>query len=838
MEPNEIVKKLLEKHAGEQYVYWSCNVNCGGGSCIFKVGIKDGKIVSIEPDDRYPIREDSVLSIDDLTRNRVRSLPCEIALTWPAIINDPERIIYPLKRVGKRGEGKFQRITWDEALETIAREIKKCIEEGDPFSILTPYPESTHTDPIFAWIKPNIGAQGWGWCSFDPERLAKHLLWGQTGWETWPYHDIGDMLKHTKLILLFGAAFDVQRYGPGHLRAYYVKLARERGVPVIVLDPRLTATGAVLADQWIPIKPGTDMAFILAMTYILFKEDLYNHEFVEKWVESKGFEIWKNYVMGKEKGPDNPYGDGIPKTPEWAEKICGVPSETIYEITKLYVEKKPTFIWKNWSVARKSHGENVARAAAMLQCMTGYIAMPGGSTTLKMGDRGANLNMDGLRATVVSPPFFEFPPEEVPWPIPRLYRSHKWARAINLLDDVKSGKLTVEEYRRIIGWRADPNLPNPNPKVLFKSGYWGPSANFLVTTADSVKEMIKALEKMRLVIVINSHMNPTCKYADIILPMADNTFESGPMFGMNYGGFAQIALARGSIKPPGEALPWMLIMTKLAEKLGIAKQYFKYYSDEKNWAKDWERYMRDTWELVRETTQQEIKKYGGKLDKPIPTWEEFKEHPIFNYEEYYDETCHAFIDQIDREEGFPTESGKIEFCAFFLLDENLRGKRVHTDCFGRIYDEIPNDWRDLTAIPTYQPCVHGMEDPLIKEYPLMMLTPHSRYRLHSFGWRNKLLNGDVYRHAVWISAVDAKARGINDGDMVVVYNHGGEAIMPAYVTSRVSPGVCFVYHGAHFEFDASGRDKVGCATVFLGDIVSPLCAPHVTTCAQIKKVEK
>ena len=115
-------------------------------------------------------------------------------------------------------------------------------------------------------------------------------------------------------------------FGP---TSYYMQLAHEYGCKTIVIDPRYTQSRRVLADQWIPIRPGTDLAMMLAVAQVLYEEDLIDHEFVEQWVEPTGFEEWRAYVMGEGE-------DGIKKTPEWAAPICAVPADTIREFARLY----------------------------------------------------------------------------------------------------------------------------------------------------------------------------------------------------------------------------------------------------------------------------------------------------------------------------------------------------------------------------------------------------------------------------------------------------------------------------------------------------------------------
>jgi anaerobic dimethyl sulfoxide reductase subunit A len=122
-------------------------------------------------------------------------------------------------------------------------------------------------------------------------------------------------------------------------------------------------------------------------------------------------------------------------------------------------------------------------------------------------------------------------------------------------------------------------------------------------------------------------------------------------------------------------------------------------------------------------------------------------------------------------------------------------------------------------------------------YPLHLLTPHSRYRVHYLFWNHPWLKGDLYRHRVWINVADAKARGVREGDLVRIFNDRGEVRIPAYVTSRVMPGVVVIRQGAWFERDESGADRGGSPSTLLGgDGKSCAAAAKVTSLVQIEKV--
>ncbi|MFQ5872632.1 MAG: molybdopterin-dependent oxidoreductase, partial [Dehalococcoidia bacterium] len=599
-----IVKRLKGLHAGEEVLYTGCRINCGGSQCVLKVRRRNGVVTAIEPDDHYNpgvAREDAVLSDQDLIKNRLQLRGCSMAWVWHKLAYSPERILYPMKRIerAKRGEGRFERISWDEALDLVASKMEEMVERYGPYSIITPYAPNARLERLFGlW---GAGIEGWGWCSMDPGRLAMHLMAGVPGWSYGEgSNDMADVLLNAKMIVLWGFEPTVTHFGPGHHFAYYIRMARERGTPVFCIDPRYTVAAEVLADQWIPIKPGTDVAMMLAVANVLIKEDLYDKEFVGKYVDLRGFEEWRAYILGG--------ADGIEKTPEWAEKICAVPAETIRGFARLYAQMRPTWLWKGYGVDRKSRGENTARAAASLQAIMGYWGVAGGSVPLHLRFR---------HKPAVMLPYGEIPKRMVP----KMYRSHKWAQMVLLLDKVRAGAMSAEEYKRVIGWRAG-SLPKmalsriwaggsagggiigsveadamaeevlPNPKMLMWGTYYGPGTNTLNNNADSTNDQLKALDKMEFVVWAGTQMATMARYADVILPLAEMTLETRSIQTAGYGGFANYTFLPGVVPPQGEARTDEWVYSELACRLGIGEQYNRYYKGD-NWEESWERYLRD-----------------------------------------------------------------------------------------------------------------------------------------------------------------------------------------------------------------------------------------------------
>lgn len=805
---------------GKTAFYSSCTACTNGGQCVLKVHVKDGAVVAVEPDDRFNTnigREDAVVSERDLMKANLQRRPCAKGLVFHKYLSHPDRILYPLKRAPgtRRGEGKYARVSWEEALGTIAANMKRIREKYGPYSIINPFPQLSENQGLGRLFSLwGAGADSWGQSSYDSIRLMSHIVAGVPGWDSAKHasSSAADLLANAKMIVLWGHDPTLGSFGPGNQFSWYIKLARERGKRVIIIDPRYTVAAEILADQWIPIRPGTDLAMFLAMAYVLLKEDLWDKEFVARYVEPVGFEKWRRYVLGMD--------DGIEKTPEWAEKKCAVPAETIVELTRLVATNKPSWLWSNWAVSRKSWGEQAVQGFAGLQALLGYWGVPGAGPPINLG------------------PALDVP-VQVPWGprgryrIPKMYRGHYWAQAVLLLDKVRSGELSQQEYMKRVGWRTDPSrLEEFNPKMLVGATNRAYGANFLVTVTDSPNDQIKALERMEFIAFTHTTMTPTVRYADIILPCLDWSWEEKNVAELvGSRGFGYISYCPGLVKPPGEARSWIWIYLKLAEKLGIdPKEYFSYYTTDENWEKDYDRFVKASYAKVQD--------YYAKRNIVVPSWEEFSQGKFINCDDLEERPIVGWEDQMTEGKPFPTASGKIEVRSSYIANEANRGKGEHPDPSGRVYECLPSDWGELADMPVYRTAVRGMDDPLVRKYPLMLLSPHPRYRSHSTFWNHPWLRDHIYRHRVWISPADARLRSIKDDDLVQVYNDRGKAVMPAYVTSRVMPGIVVLHHGGWYTPDAAGVDHGASPSTLLGgDFKSGTTPAKATGLVQVEKYQ-
>ncbi len=322
----------------------------GGAPCA--VDVTDGKIVRIRPlhyDWKYK-KED--LNPWKFERNGktleplMKSMPSPFSLAYKKRTYSPNRIKYPLKRVDwdpkgerhpeNRGMNKFKRISWDEAAEIVASEIKRIHQEYGPLGILvqgdghgecktinTPHGQQTllldKMGGFTQQVRNPDSWEGWYWG-------AKHV-WGQgiQGMMHPSANIVKDMTENCDMVLFWGGDPETTPWGfTGQCATRLCYFWSEVGIKQVYICPDVNYGAAVHADKWIPILPNTDAALQLAVAYIWITEGTYDKDYVA--THTVGFDKFEDYVLGKE--------DGIAKTPEWASKKCGVPEWTIKALAR------------------------------------------------------------------------------------------------------------------------------------------------------------------------------------------------------------------------------------------------------------------------------------------------------------------------------------------------------------------------------------------------------------------------------------------------------------------------------------------------------------------------
>jgi anaerobic dimethyl sulfoxide reductase subunit A len=570
----------------------ACASHCGG-TCLMKVHVLDGRITRIETDDG----EEPQLRC------------CLRCRAYRQRVYAPDRIQYPLRRVGPRGKGAFERISWDEALDLVAGEIKRVKETYGPSAILL---KTGGGDLTFVHGGGRImerllnlfgGHTGtWGSNSWEAATFASVVTYG-----TISVANTRDDLLNSRMILMWG--WNPSETIQSTNTTFYLALAKEKGCRVVSVDPRYTDTTAMFADEWIPIKPSTDAAMLIAMAYVMVKENLHDQAFLDRY--TLGFEKYKNYLLGVE--------DGVAKTPEWAEEITGVPGAAIAGLARQYATHKPAAFIAGIAPGRTAIGEQYHRAALTLAAMTGNVGIHGGEC--------------GGRCLGDQYPFHTYP-----------FRLGPMMDVGDNRVDGEAPTLRIALKRYRVGDRP---VPRSSARVHISSladailrgragGYPSDFKLLYVTNNNPVnqlpymKKWVEALNKLEFMVVQEQFMTATARFADIIFPVAtflekNDVIASGatPFYGY----------LKKVIEPVGETKSQLEIGMALARRLGIRD--FNDKGDE---------------ELVKEIA-------GGSV---IPDYKEFKEKGVYRIP--LSEPYVAFQEQVADPEHhpFPTPSGKIE----------------------------------------------------------------------------------------------------------------------------------------------------------------------------------
>ncbi|MGB3635601.1 MAG: molybdopterin-dependent oxidoreductase, partial [Rubrobacteraceae bacterium] len=298
----------------------------------------------------------------------------------PATINqikDPERILYPMKRKGKRGSGEWERVSWDEALDDIGGRIRKAMEEERHDEIMyhvgRPGFEHQHMERIF---------RAWG---VDAHNSHTNVCssGGRFGYQLWDGFDRPSPdYANAKAIVLISAHLESGHYFNPH--AQRIIEAQMKGAKIIVIDPRLS-NSASMADYWLPANPGSEAALLLTMAKIILDEGLHDAEFLRDWTN------WQQYLKEEHPGKDeNSFEDFIEAlkedyakyTPEYAEAECGIPAEKVVEVAHVIAAAGSSVAAHNWRAAAAGNlgGWQVSRTLVFLNVLTGSWGRKGGTS--------------------------------------------------------------------------------------------------------------------------------------------------------------------------------------------------------------------------------------------------------------------------------------------------------------------------------------------------------------------------------------------------------------------------------------------------------------------------
>lgn len=425
--------------------------SCHGG-CGVIAHVKDGKVIKVEGDPDSPISHGTL---------------CSKGLAILQLAYHPDRILYPMKRVGEKGEGKWQRITWDEALDTIAERFKKVIAEYGPESIVVG--QGTGRDyesHLYRFANllgtPNVLTAG-HMCYVS--RVGSTLI-------TCGTLPIADYEGGPKCIVIW--ACNPLWTNPDEYKGENFWRAYKKGAKLICIDPRKGFI-ADKADLWLQIRPGTDAALALGFHYVIIEEELYDKEFVENYIH--GWEPFKERVM-----KDYP--------PEKVQEITWVDKDLIRKAARMYATIKPACI--HWGVPTEQtiNCVNYTRATTGLMAITGNLDAPGGN------------------ALFVNPP---------------TRTVSEFARHKDLPPEQQAKRLGGDQFK--LGARVALINPKKAWDAILTGKPYPLKAGILcgsnpVVTRANAKEAYEALKKLEFLVVIDLFLTPTAELADIFLPSA------------------------------------------------------------------------------------------------------------------------------------------------------------------------------------------------------------------------------------------------------------------------------------------------------------------------------
>ncbi|MCJ7594333.1 MAG: molybdopterin-dependent oxidoreductase, partial [Desulfobacterales bacterium] len=397
---------------------------------------------------------------------------CIKGATIPEVMYHPDRLLYPLKRAGARGEGKWQRISWDEALDTIAGKLKEIKEKYGPEAIHISCGSGQKHISIQAtkmaerlWPTPNTH-MGRYTC-IHPDVMANTVTFGDS-----VTYEFGPDYGEAKCIIFWGSEPDVAT--PGQARV--IHRALRSGSKLIVIDPRPIPM-AKRAHLWLRIRPGTDMALGLAMANVMINQGLYDKEFVEKYCS--GFEPLRDHVQKY--------------TPEWAAEVTGLSEEDIVKAARMYAGNRPGCIYvRLGSGAQQVTSTQTCRIISMLIGITGNVDAKGGNLLYHRTFQEALMWHPYIMFSGVKPPAAinekRFGAREYP-----LMHKAAFCHIPTTIRAMEEGKVRA---------------------------LWAVANNLIVAEMDNRRIWDILKTKLDFIFVSEFFMTPTAELADIVLPAA------------------------------------------------------------------------------------------------------------------------------------------------------------------------------------------------------------------------------------------------------------------------------------------------------------------------------
>ncbi len=781
--PEDLVLKNLtteeqdEQSTEEQIFAGACRGNCAGG-CFLNIHVRNGKVVQTTARD-FP----------NPAYNRI----CSRGLTHVQRIYHPERLKYPMKRVGERGGGEWERISWEEAITTITDKWKQYTEEygKESFAIANGSGSyATLSGMGLGNTRDRLrNVTGAANITLTVDAAHGYAAGFTVGWgPNFTLNELAD-LTNAKTIICWGANPAISQ--PHNM--HFITEAKQKGAKFVVIDPVYTNT-ATKADTYVPIRPGTDGALALAMMNIVIREGWEDIDFLTKSTiapllvkESDGRYLRQSDLAelaeGETdsmlvRGSDGEIGllgevvdpviegsfeiEGIKVTtayslllariaeypPEKAAEICNLPIEQIEEIARLYATNAPSTIYTYFGVDHWVNAHYSIFSMYALAMITGNMGKPGAGCG--MGET-LGINFVNMFGTLY--------PEGATGPSITL-------PATEMIDVMKTKKYGTKEDLEV-------------------KGVFITHRNAIGNDAER-KTTIEWLSMLDFIAVADMNMNETAQYADILLPVA-HWFEVVDTF-CNYSTHPYVIWQDKAIEPLYECKSDFEIANLIAEKLGYGDQF---NMNEMEYLDLWlDSDGARALGITRERLQEE------KAIKCMPG-----ENFVF------------------AEGGvFGTATGRAQFYQ--------ESPAPNSNYDARYWNK---EWDiDKERLPTWvEPGEGWHENPLAEKYPFVLISEHVKFRTHTQWWDVPALAELDPEPLVKINSDDAAKYGVQNGDKVKLHNDRGYVIMKAIIHEGAQPGVLVApkgwekhqFIGGHFSDLTSRITNEMCANSAFFDIL-------------------
>ncbi len=703
--------------------------------CAAIARVENGVVTKLNPNPMFP---------------KSKNMLCPRGNAGIQALYDPDRLKYPMIRIGEKGEGKFKRVSWEEAYEAILNGTDKFTgmakildEEEDNRSSFLFCAGEGMAEHTFKQFYKGFGSSNW----LNHASLCLQTVISGYG-ATLGAYPMAD-LDNAEYIIMAGANRAEAIVTPDTMDIF--KRTKGRGAKLICLDPRFTNTAAK-SDKWLAINPGTDLAFVLALTYVVLTEELYNKDYVAE--SFNGFDEYSKSVI------TNKY------TPEWAEKITGIKAKDIYKIAREFMAHAPKAVY--YPGRRSTFAKNdfqLRRAMAIFQGLGGGIDTKGGvvfGKKLKLGKH------KGLEA---------------------LYERAK-TRAFDKAEDYDEKYPNYNDYAVISGggsWIAWRNRFLKDGMPYKTRGMFCYKHNPMMNMPNT-KKTAEMLKKMELVVAIDTMPSDTVMYADVVLPESTYLERTDPV--KTFGGVEpSIAQRNKVVEPMFETQPVMAIMKGLTEKISkpifeIAKKYDEDIQDNIEDSNEKEVYAEFDLTLPFQHTQEELNKervksiYGEEAVKAL------KENGVFypNMKNYYKQLS------VNEHQYYPEKKKHYSVNGGKPKTGSKKVECVIADLAEKGVDPMPI-WKDEYNFT-------------VEEGKFRLLTGRHAQFTQSGTSNNSVLRDLIMENYIWINQRTAEKKGIKFGDRVEVSSRTGKTELKAYPTEKIAPNQVFFVHGFGEESEA------------------------------------